>query len=195
MLVTRPPRDSQRSRVYAAETAMNWRGHGRLVSKKLRSLDDAAHFVTEVVTSDWFAARAPQVSLVRLVAGDPKSRRATCISRIGKVPGTTNSRIRLPPWARTRPVILHELSHAVVFSATPPSAHGPEFCRAELDLITAFLGSSVADALHEQFLLHRVRVGSADTPARAIPLPIALGQLVLPGLEPFGQRAASTLPL
>ena len=191
--MARPPRDSQRAKVYAAETSVEWARHDRLILKRFRTIVDAELFAESVFRSPWFASRAPHLVQLTVVAGERSSKRATCTTKPGKVPGTSVSRIRLPPWARNRQVVLHELAHAMVWRPEPPAHHGPEFCRALIELVTEYASSSAAGALRVQFALRGVRVGAVIAPIDAVAAPqIFHGQLSLPGLGPVGQRAATT---
>ena len=187
----RPPRDTQRAKVYAAEISVDWARHDRLIVKRFRSIADAEHFAEAVFRSEWFAARAPHLRQLTVVAGERASRRATCTTKPGTVAGTSVSRIRLPPWARNRQVILHEMAHAMAWRPVPPAHHGPEFCRALIELINEYVSHSAAGALRVQFALRGVRVGEAPHVSAVFPAPeIVHGQLSLPGLGPVGQRAA-----
>lgn len=190
--MTRPPRDVQRAKVYAAEASVEWDRHDKRATKRFRTLGDAAEFVELVYRSEWFSTRAPHLVALSVVAGDRSSRRATCTTRVGKVPGTSVSRIRLPPWARNRQVVLHEMAHALVWKPEPPAHHGPEFCRAEIELLGEFVSPAAASALRVQFAIRGVRVG--DAPKVVAPFvpdsSVLFGQLSLPGFGPVGQRAA-----
>lgn len=58
---------------------------------------------------------------------DGRGRRHACGSR---------EVIKLPRWARTAPVVLHECAHGLA-----DDMHGPNFLRAYLELIEHFLGA------------------------------------------------------
>lgn len=50
----------------------------------------------------------------------------------------------LPVWARTKPVILHEMAHCLVGSS---QGHNWPFCRAYIDLVSMFIGKAWATLL------------------------------------------------
>jgi hypothetical protein len=56
---------------------------------------------------------------------DGRGRRHACGSR---------QVIKLPKWARTRPVVLHECAHGLA-----PDKHGPEFVRVYVDFLVRFM--------------------------------------------------------
>lgn len=64
--------------------------------------------------------------------------------------------IRLPRWARTRPVILHELAHHLRPSGT--AGHGPEFCRVYLVLLARYYSEEGAQAVERAFQQHKVKI-------------------------------------
>lgn len=61
--------------------------------------------------------------------------------------------LTLPRWARTAPVILHEMAH----SATPGAQHNWPFAAAFLALVGRFLGAEVRDKLKAAFKAGKVR--------------------------------------
>lgn len=78
----------------------------------------------------------------------------------------SNGVINLPRWARSRPVILHEIAHHL--SREPQYAsHGPEFAREYVDLVRLMLGPIAARRLLDAFRAERVKVGPATESAVA----------------------------
>lgn len=121
----RPPRrrrapDAQRARVYRWEQAVVFPGRdGPLSLESCRQLVEAAYRWAEADragTPDWAPPRV----------GDGRGRRHACGSR---------AVIKLPRWARTAPIVLHECAHGLA-----PDRHGPRFVAAYVALLERFLG-------------------------------------------------------
>lgn len=70
----------------------------------------------------------------------------------------TNHKIFLPSWATNSLTILHEISHL----CTPRCCdHGPAFRRAEIDLVTHFIGREAGQALRHSCLAFGLEVPAA----------------------------------
>jgi putative metallohydrolase (TIGR04338 family) len=82
------------------------------------------------------------------LVADGRGRRHACGSR---------QVIKLPRWARTRPVVLHECAHGLA-----DDQHGPRFVARYVDLLERFLGLDRSD-LHLSLARHRVRIAIADS--------------------------------
>lgn len=135
------PRDFQRSRVYRWE-GLHVLPHDRevLSLEACIELVDAAYRWAEPgagIDPGW---QPPVVS-------DGRGRRHACGSR---------QVIKLPRWARTRPVVLHECAHGLA-----DDRHGPRFVARYVDLLERFLGLDRSD-LHLSLARHRVRIAIAD---------------------------------
>jgi putative metallohydrolase (TIGR04338 family) len=78
---------------------------------------------------------------------DGRGRRHACGSR---------AEIKLPRWARTRPVVLHECAHGLA-----DDKHGPRFVARYVDLLERFLGMERA-ALHSSLAERRIRIAIAE---------------------------------
>ncbi len=94
--------------------------------------------------------------------------------------------LNLPRWARTLPVILHELAHV----SAPWAGHHWPFAAAYLTLVARFLGAAERDALKAAFKAHRVRF----TPPRQIS-PERLAQLRALGTRLAAARRMTPSPL
>jgi hypothetical protein len=150
----RSPRDSQRSRVYRAETPV---GGGRLPH-----LDQCAAFVDEVVGSLWWTARFPEHGLADVPRLRPGQGARQAFYR--EDPGRPT--ITLPRRYRTTGVVIHELSHWALKNAHDLPVHGRTFTRLLLDATEEFGGAGRAERLAAGFAEHKVHVGK---PARLGP--------------------------
>lgn len=132
------PRDQQRC-VYESEEATLAEA-GRV----FRHLGEVRAYVAELVDSDWWAERWPEVEAI------PVAR-----SRSGRMGGYAvdgAGEIRLA--SLREPVVLHEIAHVV----TPGAGHGPDFVNALLALVRERLGFHWYGALLAEFR-HRDVVG------------------------------------
>jgi putative metallohydrolase (TIGR04338 family) len=142
----RPPRDSQRSRLYDAERAL--RGGRRFVT-----VDECQAYVDGVLASEWWRSRFPRVRAIRVTDGRGRRHAGAFVE---------SARIALPKWARTERVLLHEIAHHAAPRAA--AAHGPEFARIYVELVREFRGEKPARRLLAALHAHRVRV-DAEHPA------------------------------
>jgi hypothetical protein len=150
----RSPRDSQRSRVYRAETPV---GGGRLPH-----LDQCAAFVDEVVGSLWWMARFPDHGLAEVPRLRPGQGARQAFYR--EDPGRPT--ITLPRRYRTTGVVIHELAHWALKDAHDLPVHGRTFTRLLLDATLEFGGAGRAERLAAGYAEHKVHVGK---PARLGP--------------------------
>ena len=81
------------------------------------------------------------------VLGDGRGRRHACGSR---------QVIKLPRWARTRTVVLHECAHGM-----SDDGHGPSFVRAYITLLCRFAGHE-RTSLEASLRAHKVTVAPAS---------------------------------
>ena len=82
--------------------------------------------------------------------GDGRGRRHACGSR---------EVIKLPRWARTRTIVLHECAHGL-----SNDGHGPEFIRAYVTLLCRFHGHD-RSALEASLRAHKVAVAPVPSVA------------------------------
>lgn len=135
------PRDQQRARLYRWEAA-----HVFPLDREPLELAACAALVERVFRwSDGAAADLPGWRPPRVEDG--RGRRHACGSRAA---------IKLPRWARTRPVVLHECAHGLT-----DDLHGPRFVARYVELLVTFLGFD-RDALLTSLARHRLRVAIAD---------------------------------
>ncbi len=138
-------RDHQRSRVYRWEQSCVFPHHPeRLSLDECRRLVEEAYRWLEPAASQRPGWRPPRV-------GDGRGRRHACGSR---------EVIRLPRWARTAPIVLHECAHGVT-----PDKHGPFFVRVYVELLHRFLGMPREALLAG---LAEARIAVAATPVAAV---------------------------
>lgn len=118
---------------------------GPTTGRKL-SLPACARLIEEVFR--WHEAPAAGDGSWRPPAlGDGRGRRHACGSR---------EVIKLPRWARTRVIVLHECAHGMT-----RDGHGPAFVRAYVTLLCQFAGHD-RDRLETSLRAHKVAI--ADRP-------------------------------
>lgn len=134
-------RDMQRARVY------RWEGQHVLPhDREILSLDECARLVERAYR--W--AEGPAADAAGWsppVVSDGRGRRHACGSR---------QVIKLPRWARTRPVVLHECAHGLA-----DDKHGPRFVARYIELIEHFMGLDRRE-LHASLAQHKVRIAIGD---------------------------------
>lgn len=159
----RPARDSQRARLYRAETEV---ASGRT----LPTVADLQAYVDSVASEGWFVARWGERPYdVRPGHGH---RRATA---------TRDGVLQLPRWARTELTVLHEMAHPLVEAEAAP--HGPEYAGVLLALVRRAMGPGAAQRLEDAFARHRVRhlVPPYRCSAAAATTPSMMGSHSAPG--------------
>ena len=131
------PRDYQRQRVYAWEAAVLAPTRGGKLS-----LGGCERLIEEVFR--WHEQPSPGNGSWRPPPlGDGRGRRHACGSR---------EVIKLPRWARTRTIVLHECAHGM-----SSDGHGPGFVRAYVTLLCQFLGHERA-TLEASLRAHKVAI-------------------------------------
>ena len=155
------PRDSQRSKVYAAE-----RMHSQWYDEnQYANLGEIQSWVDGICKSRWFKNRYPRYAV------DKKSimkygRAADGIKVLdgrGRIRpcGSTRGFIKLPMWSRFELLILHEIAHVVTrrngYHGPLPAWHGREFCANFLALVRRFLGKEAGKELKACFKKKRVK--------------------------------------
>ena len=155
----RHPRDSQRARVYRAESSM--------APSPLPGLDACARFVDRVVGSLWWVQRFPDHTHDRVPRLRPgNGARQAFFRPADPRDDGGDATITLPRRYRTKGVVLHELAHWALWDEPLVPHHGSTFARLHLDLTEEFLGTERAGQLAAGYAAERVRVGRA---ARAGP--------------------------
>ena len=147
------PRDFQRARVYRWEAAHVFPQAGEPLSlAACRGLVETVFRWAECPGDDagW---RPPLVT-------DGRGRRHACGSR---------EAIKLPRWARTRAVVLHECAHGLA-----RDMHGPEFVAVYVGLLERFAGLDAA-ALRAGLAEARVRAAAPQERGAPATVPAQLG--------------------
>jgi putative metallohydrolase (TIGR04338 family) len=132
------PRDRQRFVYESEEAALSDAG------RTFRHLGEVRTYLSELVASDWWADRWPQIEAIPV--GRSRSGQMSGYA----VDGTTEIRLA----SLREPVVLHEIAHVV----TPGAGHGPAFVDALLALVRERLGFHSYGALLAEFR-HRDVVG------------------------------------
>jgi len=143
------PRDSQRSRVYKADHALD-------DLLPLPTLRDMEQFVKRV----WTMKRVQEAFPVATKPGRWKNDPPRVDDGRGRRrAGGSASGITMPVWSRRAGIVLHELAHTVIARThgSRVAAHGWEFCDAYLKLVLYGLGREAHDKLKAAFKEHKVR--------------------------------------
>lgn len=155
-------RDSQRSKLYAAER-LAWGddpyigdpGHGQTVP--LQAVQDWVDMITRsrfwktykvpIFEGHGLHGYWPQIKRYpKILVRDGRGRRNAC--------GSQEGYIKLPLWARTYWVTLHEIAHVI---QTERPAHGRQFARIYLDLVRRFIGPEAARELKRAYVQKHVK--------------------------------------
>jgi putative metallohydrolase (TIGR04338 family) len=141
------PRDSQKTRVYNAERALQCGDQGW-------TYRETQKYVNDITKTRWWQNRGgPPFVLV-------KDGRGTTWAKAWD-PYTTDkgedrpATISLPRWARDPVVVLHELSH--ILTPDTEAAHGPAYCANYLTLVKRFIGEEAHRTLRDSFKEHKVK--------------------------------------
>ena len=140
------PRDHQRARVYRFEAEHVLPRHPEILSlAACRELVERAYRLAEAPLASAPGWRPPAVT-------DGRGRRHACGSR---------EVIKLPRWARTAPVVLHECAHGLA-----TDGHGAEFLATYLELLGLCLDHDV-ETLRARAAVSGLRLGDRRPWARA----------------------------
>lgn len=142
--------DSQRSKVYKAETASKLRG------VELPEMVNVTQYVRELTRKPGFKAYAPQTAAAEIVFHNGGGAlRATCTRSIGQGASIGRPWVRLsfPKWSRYEEVVLHEVAHAVATErhGVKAAAHGRGFTESLLWLVRLQMGAKAEAAMKAAF--------------------------------------------
>ena len=137
-------RDNQRSKVYKAERSA-WAVYDENVMAYL-SLDECQRFTNHIVRcyKSVYTLHNP------IKVKDGRGRRTACADNIWTCGGV----IKLPLWARTKTVILHEIAHHI---AGFEEAHGRKFAKIYLELVNKYIGKFEGSILRRAYKECRVK--------------------------------------
>lgn len=176
--------DSQKSKLYGAEGVSP---SDRSTQRKPPVLTTVADIEAEVwailrdprVTKEW--PGVARVNEVHIHDGGG-SRRGYCHNW-----GSRRVRLTMPLFARTEPILIHELSHFLTdqFAVGSAAPHGPEFAANYVKLIHIRMGAKASAAVKRQFR----RAGVRFAPKRKMS-PAQL-EAARAGMEAMRNRAAS----
>ncbi len=145
------PRDTQRSKVYAAERSIDAWVDGK--QGTLMSIGEVEQFVCSTMGMAWYKRDFVQKQWhlrFPIIRDGRGHRRAT---------GGANT-LTFPRWSRYPLVICHEMAHMVARRLIPrdvAAAHGPEFCAVYLHLVAHAIDPLVAQDLRAAFRDRGVR--------------------------------------
>jgi putative metallohydrolase (TIGR04338 family) len=148
-------RDTQKKKLYTAEKCL------KPLDERLETTEDVAAFLTKVMNRAPVQARyAPYLSGL-LEVRDGRGRRVACGDRYY---------IKLPKWARSKWIALHEAAHSLTTRKFGDSvaAHGREYASVYLDLVHFGMGKEARDALVASFKQHRVKYRTARGKAKPV---------------------------
>ncbi len=154
-------RDFQRSRLYAAQECLFPAGlHGRLFDPEESSYKQVQTYVDSVLASGWFKERWPYINSVWVINSTEALARAGLARKdvninSPKEKGTVSDQyvLKIPHWARTERLILHELAHICTFG----DRHGKIFAGVLIELIRYWMGQTAALILERAFEVYGVR--------------------------------------
>lgn len=139
-------RDSQRSKVYAAESVIRRYGRTKM------TFAECEKYLAKVQASAWFVRHYGDHFAIRL---NDRGSRAHAATSWGAAKGNIN----LPSWARNEAVLLHEIAHNVTKSryGEQVPGHGWQWAGTYVELVGHFMGADVAKLLTDSFREHKVR--------------------------------------
>jgi len=145
------PRDNQRARLYRAEhEAFGVPPHS---AWPCLTLPAVRHYVYDVLAAVWFRDEFGIFPEVRIKDG-----RGTRHAYSAYDLERHSVLFSFPRWARSTPVLLHEIGHAAsLHRYGMVAAHGPEFAAVYLRLVQHYLGIGAHTRLNAAFMKHRVR--------------------------------------
>lgn len=142
-------RDSQMTKLYKAENEAY-----PLDSLKKLSNKECTDFVNKIKSSGYYNTQEG-FKLVRVTF--PKG------DNLCAMWDPYDNRLTLPPWAKCKFVILHELSHALCDSIyTDIADHGKEFCTVFLNMVHCYMSKAKAEVLEEVFTKRGVKYARSE---------------------------------
>lgn len=151
----RPVRDSQRIRVYRANSAV--------LGAPLPHMDDVRMFIHSVITSDLWKNLFPDPHVWKVPTLKPGTG-----ARSAHVSWHHDGRIEIvfPRAYRFSTYVLHELAHYGIGAHAHVAAHGPEFVGAWMTLVREFCNTRTTQALERAISREKVATKSPIHVAR-----------------------------
>lgn len=154
-------RDAQRSKVYAAERAVDWKLYSIEADVPVEdgSIEAAARYIKRVMATETWKKVCGKANTVR--------KQVDVVAGAGS--NASANRVTLSRWGRRPWVILHELAH--VATDVGANHHWP-FCATYVELVSMFVSRAAADALEAEFKRKGIRFRAPKTvsPERAAAL-------------------------
>lgn len=138
------PRDSQRSKVYAAEDA----AFPRILGLARLDLNEMQRIVDKVCSSKLVQRKYPRAKHAPLVT-DGRARRSAAYDH-------WRNQVKMPTWARTKSALLHELAHALTYQKGE-AGHGWRFCECYLYLVRVYMSKGAEETLRAEFKARKVK--------------------------------------
>lgn len=139
-------RDSQRQKLYDAESYAGYKMNKQNLNPKFTSIEEIQKFTDKLISSAWFKRRWGEHS-IEIVQ---QNRGRAAYARF--------NRIHLPKWAWISMIVLHEITHIAGSRKTSSGAsHSRFFARTFLELVDHVLGPKAKKILREEFKRERVK--------------------------------------
>lgn len=168
-------RDSQRSKLYEAERdAFINLEQGEYRDDDLATISDIVTWLNKISATPWMRKHHSVAADLTFFDYDmfKNSHHIWVSSEVRVLHGYGartarggRSELKFPRWARSKPVVLHELAHLITtreYGYTAVAAHGREFCGTYLDLVGRFMGKDDRRALKQAMVARKVK----STPKR-----------------------------
>lgn len=141
----KPQRDAQRSKVYTAENEAL-----KPLAKRFKDTEACAKYISKTLNRAPIERRYGKAADQGTILVQKKHH--------GHAEGGRNV-VRLPTWAQTDWVCLHELAHTLTIRTYGKfvASHGREYCSIYLDLVKFAMGKEAHDALIAAFKKHKVK--------------------------------------
>lgn len=139
---SRRPRDAQRRKVYDAEIEAGLKRG----TPRFEYISDVRDYVLKVRTNGYLRRRYEHSLQPPIDVQDGGNRAARATGNV--------SRIRLPRWAWSEYIVLHELAHVITereYGILNTAWHGREYCEILLDLVRFMLGRDQHDELKRRY--------------------------------------------
>ena len=145
-------RDSQRQRVYKAQRLFN----DCYEHRRHESLGDIEEYVRKIFDNQTvirYYARSVKLGIPRIENGRVNAKGGAEV-------------LIFPAWARSEPVIIHEVAHCITNREYEPylHRHNWQYCDIYLRLVLIMLGVPAYDLLRESMIRHKVKFHDPNRP-------------------------------